>query len=297
MNALEESTAIAEFEAHRPHLLGIAYRMTGTLADAEDLVQDAWLRWQAVDRAQVANTRAFLATTVSRLALDQMKSARARREQYVGQWLPEPAPESRFAGEGDPGHEAELRETLSYAFLVVLERLNPIERAVFLLRDVFDYDYREIAGVVDRSEAACRQAAHRARAHLREARPRFDCGYQQRLQLLQAFARAVGNGDMEGLTALLADDVVSISDGGGKAVTAMNPILGPDRVARLYIGAMKKEPIRVARHITVNGVPAMALYRRDRLSGVYFVEPGLDGRIAAVYAVRNPDKLRAIGID
>lgn len=281
----------AEFETHRPHLLGIAYRMTGSLADAEDLVQEAWLRWQAADRAGIESPRAYLATVVTRLALDHLKSARVRREQYVGQWLPEPAPESLFAGELSPEQRAEVHDSLSYAFVVMLERLAPLERAVFLLRDVFDYDYREIAEVVDRSEPACRQVLHRARARLAEARPRFECGYQQRLRLLEAFTRAASVGDMDALTAVLAEDVVAIADGGGKRASAINPIRGADRVARFFAGVTRKEVYDRVALVTVNGVPAVAISRRNRLVDLVMVEPGEGGRIVSVFVLRNPEKL------
>jgi RNA polymerase sigma-70 factor (ECF subfamily) len=288
------ATATADagvFEEHRAHLLGIAYRMTGTLVDAEDLVQEAWLRWQSEDRGGVVSPRSYLATIVTRLALDHLKSARVRREHYVGPWLPEPAPGTLFAGETSPEREAEVRDSLSYAFVVLLERLAPLERAVFLLRDVFDYDYREIAEVVDRSEAACRQTLHRARGRLSEGRARFACGYQQRLRLLHAFARAAGEGDMEALTSVLADDVVTVSDGGGKRPAALNPIRGADRVARFLIGAARREPRSGAFEVELNGVPAVAVYYKRTLLSLFFVEPSEDGRIGELYVVRNPEKL------
>jgi RNA polymerase sigma-70 factor (ECF subfamily) len=287
------SPQTAEFEAHRAHLLGIAYRMTGSLGDAEDLVQETWLRWDASRAEDVEHPRAYLATVVTRLALDYLKSARVRREEYVGEWLPEPAPEALFAAETSPEHAAEAHESLSYAMVVLLERLAPLERAVFLLRDVFDYDYREIAEIVDRSEAACRQTLHRARGRLAEARPRFECGYQQRLRLLEAFAQAVGDGDMAGLVAVLNEDVVATSDGGGKRPAAINPVRGADRVARFFLGVARREPRTAVFATEFNGVPAMAIYAGSTLMSLFFVEPGEDGRVAAVYVVRNPDKLEA----
>jgi RNA polymerase sigma-70 factor (ECF subfamily) len=294
MSTTATLTETDAFEAARPHLLGIAYRMTGSLADAEDLVQEAWLRWQAADRSVVESPRPYLATIVTRLALDYLKSARVRREQYVGPWLPEPAPTGVFAGEGTPEHEVELKDSLSYAFVVLLERLAPVERAVFLLRDVFDYDYREIAAVVGKSEAACRQALHRARARLADARPRFQCGYQQRLRLLEAFARAANAGDMEALTAVLSGDVVAVGDGGGKRVAALNPIYGADRVARFLAGVARKERADRVAVVDLNGVPALALLAFGRLQSLCFVEPGDEDRIAGVYIVRNPDKLARV---
>jgi RNA polymerase sigma-70 factor (ECF subfamily) len=244
----------------------------------------------------VESPRSYLATIVTRLALDHLKSARARREYYVGPWLPEPASATLFEGEGSPEHEAELKDSLSYAFIVLLERLAPAERAVFLLRDVFDYDYREIAAVVGKSEAACRQALHRARARLAEARPRFHCGYQQRLRLLDAFARAATAGDMDALTSVLADDVVIVGDGGGKRVTALNPIAGAGRAARFLAGISRKEPTDRVAVVDLNGVPALALWAFRRLQSLCFLEPDDEGRIAAIYVIRNPDKLARIPV-
>jgi RNA polymerase sigma-70 factor (ECF subfamily) len=291
MSTSVASSGLERFEEQRPYLLGIAYRMTGSFADAEDLVQEAWLRWQGTDGEEVTSPRAYLATTVTRLALDHLKSARHRREEYPGEWLPEPVAVDKFDGEAQPERAVELRESLSYAFMVLLERLTPAERAVFLLRDVFDYDYREIAPVIEKSEAACRQIIHRARAQLAEGRPRFHYSFQEQARLLEAFARAAAAGDMEGLTHLLAEDVVSIGDGGGKRPAALRPLAGRDRVVKFIVGAVKSEQPDLVRLVELNGEPAILTWVRGELRNVFFVAADEDGRIAAIFAVRNPDKL------
>jgi RNA polymerase sigma-70 factor (ECF subfamily) len=266
--------------------------MTGSFADAEDLVQEAWLRWQAADREDVASPRAFLGTTVTRLALDHLKSARVRREEYRGEWLPEPVSAARFEGEASPERAVELRESLSYATMALLERLSPAERAVFLLRDVFDYDYREIAPIVGKSEAACRQLLHRARAQLAEGRPRFHHSYQEQVRLLEAFARAAAAGEMEGLTHLLSEDVVSISDGGGKRPAALRPITGREKIARfVQVGRTTEPPDRI-RILELNGRPALATWHNGELRTVFFLEPDAEGKVAVIFAIRNPDKLK-----
>jgi RNA polymerase sigma-70 factor (ECF subfamily) len=225
------------FDEHRNLLFSIAYRMLGSVADAEDLVQETFLRWQDAEPGEVKSPRAFLSTVITRLCINHLRSARVRREQYVGPWLPEPLLTARGA---DPEGDARRAESLSMAFLVLLESLSPVERSVFLLREVFDYDYPEIAQVVGKSEVNCRQTLRRARQYVVERRPRFDPSPSQREQLTSQFLKASAEGDMQGLLALLAEDVALWSDGGGKASAALRPIWGADRVVRFMLGSLRK---------------------------------------------------------
>jgi len=260
--------------------------MLGSIAEAEDVVQDAFLRWNAADRAEVVEPRAFLARTASRLCLDRMKSASARREHYVGTWLPEPVIEAA----GGPA------EDLSYALLMTLERLSPLERAAFLLRDVFDMDYGEIAEVLDRSEAACRQLAARGRDRVRDERPRFQTTPEASARLAGAFHAAMQRGDLLGLAQLLADDAVFYSDGGGKRNAALNPLYGKDKILRFVLGLAEKgwlpDP-RTAEPAHINGCPGFVLRTAEGVETLALEVSG--DRIAAIYAVRNPDKLRHLG--
>lgn len=282
------------FEAERPRLTGLAYRMLGSRAEAEDVVQDAWLRWHRSDRAQIRTPGAWLTTTVTRLAIDRLRSVRALRESYVGPWLPEPLVEAEG---GEVGREAEpsvfgdgLGE-ISMALLLVLERLTPAERAAFLLHDVFDYDYPELAGILDRAEPACRKLVSRARAHVRAERPRFEAAPEARARLFGAFIEAVQAGEPEGLIALLADDATLLADGGGKTRAALNPILGAEKVVRFLLGtAAKYGHLRTYRPVIVNGEPGIAGYVGDALELVATIAS--DGeRITAIHLVTNPDKL------
>lgn len=283
---------VATFEGQRRHLFGVAYRMLGSVADAEDVVQDAWLRWSNVRPDDVRDPRAYLTAVVTRLCLDQCKSARVKRERYIGSWLPEPIPGSAFASP-EPGAVVAVRETLSYAFMVLLERLGPAERAVFLLRDVFDFDYAEIAPMVDRTEAACRQLLHRARTRITSPSPRFSANHAERLRLTAAFVQAAGAGDMQALTDLLAADVVAISDGGGKANAAINPVHGRDFVARYIVGVTRKNPPIRLQFVEVNDNPAILTWHADGPPTLIMVE-GHDGEVTVMYAIRNPDKLAAV---
>ena len=272
-----------DFEPHRRFLVGLAYRMLGSVAEAEDIVQDAFLRWREVDRGAIDNPRAYLARVVSRLALDRLKSAQARREQYVGTWLPEPM----IVDDGvDAAHD------LSIALLVTLERLSPLERAAFLLHDVFDMDYSAIAGVLDRSEAACRQLASRAREHVRaEEPPRYETSEDSARRLADAFHQAMTTGDLAALERTLADDAVLYTDGGGKKLAALNPIRGKDRILRFAQGVASKRGLpAVIERATINGLPGFVL-RSDEGTETMALEIAGD-RIIAIYAVRNPDKLR-----
>ena len=273
-----------DFEPHRQFLIGVAYRMLGSLAEAEDIVQDAFLRWTATDRTAVEHPRAFLARIVSRLCLDRMKSAAARREQYVGTWLPEPV----VAPPTEP-----LADDLSLALLLTLERLSPLERAAFLLHDVFDMDYAEIAETIGRSEAACRQLAARAREHVRDDRPRFDAPAETRAKLTDAFQAAMLDGDLEGISRLLAEDAVLYTDGGGKRRAALNPIHGKDKILRFLVGVAKKgPPLRAdeVERVQINGLPGF-VFRRDEGVETMSLDIAND-KIVAIYGIRNPDKLR-----
>jgi len=276
------------FESRRPAMTGLAYRMLGSRAEAEDVVQDAWLRWREVDEAGVDNPGAFLNRVVSRLCLDRLKSARARRELYVGEWLPEPVV--------DVDETFGLGENLTVAFLLALERLTPLERAAFLLHDVFDTPFAEVAAALGRSEAAVRQLAARAREHVKAGKPRYKPSADEERRLTQAFISAALSGDAAGLRGLLAEDVVMHADGGGKVSATMNPVFGLDNAVRLLAGIARKWPqpdgvvVRLAR---INGQPGVVLSH----DGVVIQTMGLDiveGRIAAVYTMRNPDKLARV---
>ena len=286
--------ATGEFEPHRSLLFGIAYRMLGVVADAEDVLQDAWLRWQAVDRDAVRSVQAYLVTLTTRLCIDANRSARARREVYVGPWLPEPVPSGRLTATASPEQTVIAAESISYATMILLERLGPVERAVFLLRDVFDYDYREIAPIVGKTEAACRQVLHRARQHLRENEPRQQTSYDACLALTAGLLAATANGNLDGLLALLHDDATLISDGGGKAAAALKPIHGADRVARLMLGIARKSPIASLQMIELNGAPAVVFsVAADPTPSIMMFEER-DGKVTRAFVVRNPDKQNAL---
>jgi RNA polymerase sigma-70 factor (ECF subfamily) len=272
-----------DFEPHRQFLIGVAYRMLGSFAEAEDIVQDAFLRWSTVDRTVVDNPRAYLAQIVSRLCLDRMKSAAARREHYVGTWLPEPL----VAKAGEP-----VADDLSLALLLTLERLSPLERAAFLLHDVFDMDYAVIAETLGRSEAACRQLATRGREHVRETRPRFTASAESTAKLAEAFAAALLQGRVDELARLLADDAVLYSDGGGKRLAALNPIYGRDKIVRFLVGVTKKFPVESLRvdRVAINGLAGFVIWTAEGPETMSFAFD--DDRIVGIYAVRNPDKLR-----
>ena len=283
---------VASFERHRRTLTGLAYRMLGSRAEAEDVVQDAYLRWHQVDRDTIAEPRGYLSTIVTRLCLDRMKSARAQREVYVGQWLPEPVVDEAL----DADSACELAQDLSVALMLVLERLSPLERASFLLHDVFGLDFAEVARALRREEAACRQLASRARAHIEEARPRFPASREQGARLAAAFAVAAQKGDVAALTQLLADDAVLYSDGGGKRAAALNPIYGADKILRFLGGIMRKNAALSSmqgRPATVNGLAGFVLREEDGVIDTLAFEH--DGsRIVAIYVVRNPEKLRHV---
>jgi RNA polymerase sigma-70 factor (ECF subfamily) len=281
----------AAFEAERPRLVRLAYRMLGSMAEAEDVAQDAWLRWRGADAAAVADPAAWLVRTATRLCLDRLRAEKTRRAAYRGPWLPEPLIEDLAA---DP---LERAEEVSVAFLLALERLSPLERAVFLLHDVFEADYGAIAQTLDRSEAACRQLASRARDHVRDARPRFTVPQEEAARLAVAFMSAARDNDLEGLRALLAEDAVLISDGGGKRAAALRPMEGREEVVALIRGLAWRHDwphtvadVRLAR---INGYPGVILRTADGLWTMAF-QPDGTGRIAAIYVMANPDKLHGV---
>jgi RNA polymerase sigma-70 factor (ECF subfamily) len=279
------------FEEHRGLLFGVAYRMLGSVVEAEDAVQEAYLRFRG-SGTEPANPRAFLVTIVTRLCLDQLKSARVQRETYIGPWLPEPLVNRAAAGP-TPEEAVAAEDTVSFAFLVMLEELGPVERAVFLLREVFDYDYGDIAEVVQKSEAACRQVFHRARERLAQRHHRHSPDYAHRRDLTARFLAAAHEGNMAGLLEILSADVIAYSDGGGKAAAALNPIFGADRVARFTIGVARKNPTAVE-FVDVNGDPGVMLRTPSgRIDSIFVLEVE-DGLATALYVVRNPDKLAAV---
>jgi RNA polymerase sigma-70 factor (ECF subfamily) len=275
-----------QFTQLRPLLFSIAYRMTGTRADAEDAVQEAFLRWQASDRDAIDSPRAFLTTVISRICLDLLKSAHRKREVYVGSWLPEPIV-------GPAPEPVELAESLSMAFLHVLESLSPSERVAFLMHDVFDASYSEVADALDTSGANARQLASRAREHLRARRPKARIQRAQHEKLLWAFLQACTNGDEATLLGMLKQDAVLYSDGGGKVRAAINPILGADRIVRFILGLREKGigELRAA-PAEVNGEPGAAITRNGQPYMIHAIEV-VDDRIQTIFYVVNPEKLPA----
>ena len=274
--------AAASFDPLHPKLMRVAYRMLGSVADAEDVVQEAFIRWMRADRSQVREPEAFLRRTVTRLCLDQLKSARRQRETYLGPWLP------------DPVVEEEEEEDVTLPLMLALERLSPLERAAFLLHDVFGLGFEEVAASIQRDPAACRQLATRARAHIRQARPRFQVDKRHGLELAEAFFAASRSGDMKALGAMLAADVSVHADGGGKRPAALQPILGFDAVMKLHEGLAARfgeKGSKLVRAGFINGLPGFITLEADGELQTTALEIE-DGKVAAIYVVRNPDKLR-----
>ena len=284
---------VQEFEELRPLLFSISYRVLGSVAEAEDAVQETWLRYQSTP-TRPASTRAFLSAVVTRISIDVLRSARVRREEYVGQWLPEPLLSDPYE---DPARSAELADSVSMAALMVLERLSPLERAVFVLRDVFAFDFPDVAVAVGRSEAACRQLAVRARRHMALGRPRFDADRIQREALAARFFEALRDGDVDAVRELLAADVQLVGDGGGKAPALARSVIGADRVARVLASnfpLLADVDARLVRR-ELNGQPGAILRDRDgKVAGTMTLDV-LGGRIQTIRAVVNPDKLRHLG--
>ncbi|HTK07641.1 MAG TPA: RNA polymerase sigma-70 factor [Ktedonobacteraceae bacterium] len=284
------------FQTHKPLLFSIAYNMLGSVMDAEDCVQEAFLRWHQANKsdeaeAAIRSPKAYLSAIVTRLCIDQLRSARVQRERYVGVWLPEPlvtVDETSVTG------MAELSEALSVAFLHLLEHLSPLERAVFLLRQVFDYEYAEIAAIVQKSEDNCRQIVRRARQHLGANRSLYHASREQQDNILHQFIRACTNGDMDGLLALLADDIVTYADSGGKALAARNPIYGTDKVARYFLGIVRKVPdnynFRIA---SINNQSGIIGYTNGAPYVIVTLDI-VDGSIREIDVITNPDKLHGV---
>ncbi|WP_431910289.1 RNA polymerase sigma-70 factor [Nonomuraea jabiensis] len=290
---------MSTFEDHRSLLTGVAYRILGSVADAEDVVQEAWLRWSGVDEATVGDPKAYLVRVTSRLAIDRLRWAKSRRESYVGPWLPEP-----ISTAPDVAEHAELAESVELALLLVLETLSPLERAVFVLREAFDLPFTEIAEIIGRAEPATRQLARRARDHVRERRPRFDVDRQERRRITERFISASAEGDLDGLIELFADGVTMVSDGGGKARAALRVITGADNVSRWLLSI--NTPANIAAFMasigmaeisdlsfgltTMNNAPAMVISAGGRVITVASLLIS-DGKIDTIYLIANPEKI------
>ncbi|MFE4535172.1 RNA polymerase sigma-70 factor [Streptomyces scopuliridis] len=281
--------ATETFVAHRNLLFTVAYEMLGSAADAEDVLQETWLRWVDVDLEQVRDQRAYLVRITTRQALNRLRALSRRKEAYVGQWLPEP-----LLTTPDVAQDVELAESVSMAVMLVLETLSPTERAVFVLREVFDFGYDEIASAVDKTPAAVRQIAHRARRHVDARRPREAVSPSETRAVLESFRRALDGGDLQGLLDVLAPEVVLVSDGGGIKQAAVRPITGADKVARFMLGGLGKYELPITVGITVvNGAPALVVHLDDELDGVMAIRVE-DARITGLYYVRNPEKLSRV---
>ncbi len=286
-----------DFETYRPLMFSIAYRMLGSATEAEDILQEAFLRYQAVAPGTIRSPKAFLSTIVTRLCLNQLQSARAQRETYIGPWLPEPIL-TETDERANPQHQAEMHDSISFAFLALLEELTPLERAVFLLREVFDYEYSEIATILDKDAAACRQVFSRARQHVAEGRPRFAAAPEAHRRLLSQFMQAAGAGDLAGLTAMLSEDVTMWADGGGKARgAAIHPLHGRQAVAQFVVASTRLLPPGARSEMAaVNGELAMII----RAGGQAFLVLSItaeDEQVREIRAVGNPDKLKWVNLD
>ncbi|WP_313054564.1 RNA polymerase sigma-70 factor [Stenotrophomonas cyclobalanopsidis] len=280
------------FQTHRPRLMALAYRLLGSRSDAEDVVQDAWLRWSGADPAAVRDPEAWLVTTTTRLGLDRLRAARRERVHYVGPWLAEPL-EISLAAEpaSDPAVAHARADEVSVAFLTLLEQLGPEERAAFLLKEAFDHDYRQIAALLGLTEVNCRQLVHRAKQRLQAGRPRFNADTGQHRQLLARFMDATQRGDSEAIQALLHANARLVSDGGGVVTAAVRPLLGAERIGRLFWAIARRGLGHTAQLGWVNGEPAILRFLGDQLHSVTTIEVA-EGRIANVYSVLNPEKLR-----
>lgn len=283
------------FADHRNLLFAIAYRILGSVADAEDVVQDAWFKWSADDRSQISDPKAYLSRIVSNLSMDRLRSTQRQRETYVGPWLPEP-----ILTEPDAADDAVTADSVSLAMLVVLETLSPLERAVFVLKEAFDFSYAEIAEAVERSESAVRQVAHRAREHVQARRPRFEADRAKKRQVTERFFAASVGGDINVLLEMLAPEVTLWTDGGGKVRQALRPLIGAANVARWLAGTAKRpyEGVEIAdmtaEVVEINGGPGIVLSGAGRIIATLTVDLDDDGRIATIHNIANPDKLRAI---
>jgi RNA polymerase sigma-70 factor (ECF subfamily) len=290
-------TATDVFEEHRPVLMGVAYRMLGRVADAEDVVQEAWLRWTGADRSDVREPRGYLVRVTTRLAIDRLRQVQSRNEAYPGPWLPEPYVTDYEATVPDTAERAVLADTVSLAVLVVLESLSPLERAVFVLREAFGYPYAEIAGMLDRTEPAVRQLAGRARRHVDERRPRYEVDPAERRELTERFLAAAAGGDLDGLMALLAPDVRLVADSGGLAKAPVRIIESADKVGR-FLHGVSGQGLEDAsfRFMEVNGGFALVVLAAGKPDAVFQLDVA-DGRIQRIHIVRNPEKLLALPLD
>lgn len=284
---MDPQTAL--FQQHRPRLYGLAYRMLGTPADAEDILHDAWLRWHQQDASVLDDAEAWLVTVTTRLALDRLRRAKTERQHYTGPWLPEPLEQT----DETPPDQLERAESLSLSFLWLLERLSADERAAFLLREVFDYSHAEVAAILGIGEDACRQRVHRAKTRLRAGRPRYNVDTQTQRRMLQRFLAALERPSLASLQALFAEDAVLVSDGGGVVTAALRPLHGAERLARLYFLQVTRNTRGIPQHRELhmlNGAPALLTWAEGRLVSVVWVE--CDGeRITAILTLRHPDKL------
>ncbi len=284
-------SSLDDFNDHRPLLFSIAYRMLGTVTDAEDMVQETFLRWHQTADEKVRSAKTYLATIITRLCIDHLRSARVRREQYVGTWLPEPMLTQQA---DNSSNLMELADSLSIAFLAVLERLSPLERAVFLLRDVFEYDYEEISSMVGKSPTNCRQILRRAKQHLAAERSRFPVSRPQHEQITAQFLEASTSGDLQDLLLLFAKDITFLSDGGGQVVATLKPIHGAGKIARMLLAMRRKWLANAVSHLVeINGQPGIIQYLNGKIHSAMTLEI-VDGRIQSIYSVRNPDKLKQI---
>ncbi|MFF7260691.1 RNA polymerase sigma-70 factor [Streptomyces sp. NPDC008159] len=290
-------TATDVFEEHRPVLMGVAYRMLGRVADAEDVVQEAWLRWTGADRSDVREPRGYLVRVTTRLAIDRLRQVQSRNEAYPGPWLPEPYVTDYEATVPDTAERAVLTDTVSLAVLVVLESLSPLERAVFVLREAFGYPYAEIAGMLDRTEPAVRQLAGRARRHVDERRPRYEVDPAERRELTERFLAAAAGGDLDGLMALLAPDVRLVADSGGLAKAPVRIIESADKVGR-FLHGVSGQGLEDAsfRFMEINGGFALVVLAAGKPDAVFQLDVA-DGRIQRIHIVRNPEKLLALPLD
>jgi RNA polymerase sigma-70 factor (ECF subfamily) len=282
-----------KFEEYRPALSRLAYRMLGSQSDADDVMQEAYLRWTQANRQSVKSPRAYLHSVVTHLCIDQRKTIEERKQTYVGPWLPEPIVE---AGSAAPQDRVEAAESVSMALLLILESLSPTERAAYLLRRIFDYPYDEIAEILGKPEPGCRQLVSRAEVRILERRPRFEADPAKVERLTEAFIQACGTGDLQGLVQLLAADAVLYSDGGGKVAAALAPIRGADHIARFFLGIMKKAPpgLEIGR-VRVNGQPGLLVVLNGEIVNLLTFDV-VDGRLSTCFIVRNPEKLARIGI-
>lgn len=282
------------FQNHRPRLLALAYRLLGSRVEAEDIVQDAWLRWANADISTIRDAEAWLVTATTRLGLDRLRAAKRERQHYVGPWLPEPWQVELEADPAPgPAQAHAIADEVSMAFLTLLEQLGPEERAAFVLKEAFDHDYRQIGGLLGHSEANCRQLVRRAKQRLQTGAPRFTAAPAQHQQLLQRFMEAAQRGDSPAIQALLHANAVALSDGGGVVTAAIRPLHGAERIGRLYWAIARRGGALPARLGYVNGEPAILRFADGRLASFTTIEV-VDGRIAALYSVLNPEKLPAL---